>query len=207
MNDFEKALIGYIGEKNLMKIQKIKVGIAGAGGLGSNCAFNLVRSGFKNFVIADFDVIEYSNLNRQFYFYNQTGQLKTEMLKQNLLAINPDAMIHTVTEKLERHDLHRFFEDCHVVVEAFDKAIYKKMIVEEFIASSKLLVSASGLAGWGKSDDIKTHKLKDNFYIIGDLVSEVADGLPPISPRVNIAAAKQADVILEYFLNKDLKDE
>ena len=53
-----------------------RVGIAGAGGLGSNCAAHLVRAGMKKLVIADFDVVNESNLNRQFFFRNQLGQKK-----------------------------------------------------------------------------------------------------------------------------------
>ncbi|WHH60693.1 sulfur carrier protein ThiS adenylyltransferase ThiF [Petroclostridium sp. X23] len=202
MNNFEKALVTYIGQENLEKIQSVRIGIGGAGGLGSNCAFNLIRSGFKHFTIADFDVVEYTNLNRQFFFYHQVGKPKVHVLKENLLAINPDAKIEAVQVKLEEENLSGIFEDCDIIVEAFDKAVYKKMIVESYLKSEKLLVSASGLAGWGNSDAIKVHKVKERFYIVGDLVSEVGDSLPPISPRVNITAAKQADVILEYVLGK-----
>ena len=47
------------------------VGIAGAGGLGSNCAASLARTGVGKLIIADFDVVSEANLNRQFYFYDQ----------------------------------------------------------------------------------------------------------------------------------------
>lgn len=202
MNYFEKALISYIGEERLKKIQAVKVGIAGAGGLGSNCAFNLVRSGFNNLLIVDFDTIEYTNLNRQFYFYKQVGMSKVETLRKNLLSIHPNLNIQAVNQKIEQHNVSTLFKDCDVVVEAFDKVIYKKMIVEAYMGSGKLLVSASGLAGWGSSDDIRVHRMKENFYIIGDLTTEVGEDYPPISPRVNIAAAKQADVILSYVLER-----
>ncbi len=200
MNNFERALVTYIGEDRLSKIQSVKVGIAGAGGLGSNCAFNLVRSGFKNLIIVDFDVIEYTNLNRQFYFYNQVGELKVEILKKNLLDINPELHIQQMALKIDESNIDRLFEDCDVVIEAFDKAEYKRMIVEAYIGSGKLLVSASGLAGWGNSDEIKVNRIKENFYVIGDLKSEVGEDCPPVSPRVNIVAAKQADVVLDYVL-------
>lgn len=203
MNNFEQGLVKYLGKEKLSKIQKVKVGIAGAGGLGSNCAFNLVRSGFNNFLLADFDLIEYTNLNRQFYFYHQVGNKKVEALRTNLLAINPDLNIEVFAEKIDEDNVASIFRDCDVVVEAFDQAVYKRMIVEEYINSSKLLVAASGLAGWGNSDQIITHRIKDKFYLIGDLVSEVSEELLPISPRVNIAAAKQADIILNYVLNQN----
>ncbi|MDF2633598.1 MAG: thiamine biosynthesis protein ThiF [Pelosinus sp.] len=203
-NLFEKALEIAIGEENLEKIQQITVGIAGAGGLGSNCAVNLVRSGFVNFILADFDVIEYSNLNRQFYFYNQIGKSKVETLRDNLLKINPNLQIKILLQKIEENNIASMFEKCHIIVEAFDQAKYKKMIVEEYIQSDKFIVSASGIAGWADSDNIKTHKIKENLYVVGDLSSEVGADLPPCAPRVSIAAAKQANLILQHVLANPL---
>ena len=199
-NPFEEALSSAFGAANLSKIQQATIGIAGAGGLGSNCAVNLVRSGFVNFVIVDFDVIEYSNLNRQFYFYNQVGLPKVEALQKNLLAINPNLRLDMRQTKIEENNVEAIFERCTVIVEAFDQARYKKMIVEHYIHSDKLIVSASGIAGWSNGDDLLTHKIRDNFYLVGDLSSEAGKELPPCAPRVNIAAAKQANIILDYIV-------
>lgn len=200
MNTFEKSLCNYIGEEGLKKIQKLKIGIAGAGGLGSNCAFNLVRSGFKKFKIVDFDVVEPSNLNRQFYFLDQLNTTKVNALKTNLLRINPDLEIEALNTRIERENVKEIFQECDVVVEAFDKAVYKAMIAEAFFSSGKLLVSASGLAGWGKSDDIVVKKIHEKFYMVGDFISEANEDVPPISPRVNITAAKQANIVLSFAL-------
>lgn len=201
MNNFEKALLSYIGEENIRKIQSVKVGLAGAGGIGSNCALNLVRSGFKNLKIVDFDCVEYSNLNRQFYFFHQIGAVKVEALKENLFRINPDLTLEISNEKIEEHNVGNIFSDCNIVVEAFDKVTYKKLLVEAYANSNKLLVAISGIAGWGNSDKIKIHKIKDNFYVVGDMSTEVSRENPPISPRVNIAAAKLADTILNYVIS------
>ena len=202
MNAFEQALLKHFGEEKLKKIQSVRVGIAGLGGLGSNCACNLVRSGFRKFVLGDFDKVELSNLNRQFYFLDQVGSLKTKALKENLLRINPDLEIAHFEEKIEVFNALALFSECDSVVEAFDKAEYKKMLVEVFFNSEKLLVSASGLAGWGNSDSLRTKRLKDNFYLIGDNHSAVVPGKPPCAPRVAIAAGKEADVILDWALNR-----
>lgn len=200
MNPFEQALATLLGEENLKHIKNIKVGIAGAGGLGSNCAMFLVRCGFKKFKIVDSDVVETSNLNRQFYFSSQVGQKKVEALKENLLRINQDLEIETLCERIVNDNVKRFFADCDAVVEALDDAADKKMVVEAFMNSGKLVVAASGIAGWGGSDSITIHRIKDNFFLVGDLQSEVAPERPPMAPGVTIAAAKQADVILDYFL-------
>jgi len=206
MNAFEKQVQTHIGDNAFQKIQAVKVGIAGAGGLGSNCAVNLTRCGFKRFTIVDFDNVEFSNLNRQFFFVNQVGKPKVDMLKENLLAVNPDLELHLFTRKINRDNINDFFNTCDIIVEAFDNAEDKKLIIETFAGSEKLLVSASGIAGWGKSDDIKIHPAGKNFFLIGDLISEATAELPPVSPRVNIAAAKQADVILSHVLGTNTQE-
>jgi sulfur carrier protein ThiS adenylyltransferase len=194
----------FLSEEQIKKIRFVKIGIAGAGGLGSNCAFNLTRTGFSNFVIVDFDNVEESNLNRQFYFHDQIGKKKVEALKENLERINSEINIKIFSEKIEKENVLDFFFDCDIVVEAFDKAEYKSIIVNSLLNSNvKLIVSASGLAGIGRSDEIMVHKLKEKLIVIGDLKSDVKDD-KPFSPKVNVAAAKQADVIVEYVLNGGL---
>ncbi len=202
VNCFEKALASSLGARNLVKIQEVNIGIAGAGGLGSNCAMFLVRCGFKSLKIVDFDFIEHSNLNRQFFFASQVGMLKVAALKENLLMINPGLEIEALPEKIGQENVHSIFCGCDVIVEAFDLPHYKKMIVESYLHSGKLLVAASGLAGWGRSDCIKVHRIKDNFYLVGDLVSEARPSCPALAPGVNVAAAKQADVILNHYLGQ-----
>lgn len=207
MNQFEEALLKYIPVDDLVKIQQVKIGIAGAGGLGSNCALNLVRTGFKNFKIVDFDKVEPSNLNRQFYFLSQVGQKKVEILAENLRLINSEIDIETVTERIESSNAQTIFLDCDIVVEAFDKPNYKKLLIEAYLKTDKFLVSASGLAGWGNSDRIKVHRLKRNFAVVGDLVSGIENSLPPLAPCVSIAAAKQADEIVSFVLGRINKVE
>lgn len=204
MNEFEKGLVSYIGVEKLQRLNKVKVGIAGAGGLGSNCANNLVRSGFKSLKIVDFDVVEPSNLDRQFFFSDQLGHPKVLALKENLMRINPDVRIEAIEQRVDKHNAREIFYDCDAVVEAFDRVECKTMMVEIFSSSGKFFVCASGLAGWGNSDEIRIRRMHDKFFIVGDFVTEVTDGVPPISPKVNIAAAKQADLILSYFIGATL---
>jgi sulfur carrier protein ThiS adenylyltransferase len=202
MNEFTRALAQFFGQKKLAKISSTRVGLAGAGGLGSNCAQLLVRSGFRHFTIIDFDRVEVSNLNRQFFFLSQLGQPKVEALKQNLLQINPDLVINTKQLRIEPDNVAELFKKCDVIIEALDQPTYKRLLVESYFNSSKLLVAASGIAGWGGSDEIKIRQLKKNFYLVGDLVSEVSKEHPPVAPSVVVAAAKQADVVLNYVLTK-----
>ena len=201
MESFRENLIKKIGESALRKIEASRIGIAGAGGLGSNCALNLVRVGFKKLTIVDFDLVAPSNLDRQFYFSDQVGRVKVEALRENLLRINPDLELEVVAVKIEEANAKALFKDCDIVAECFDRAEFKSMLVSELAGTQKFVVCASGLGGIGNSDEIRVHRKNSNFVVVGDLKSDIAER-PALSPRVNIAAAKQADVILEYVLNK-----
>jgi sulfur carrier protein ThiS adenylyltransferase len=196
----EQGIAAHIGEDNLARLQSVTIGIAGCGGLGSNCAMHLVRSGFTRFVLVDFDRVEFSNLNRQAFFRDQEGQYKAEALAVNMRAVNPDLDLDIYVERVDVARVKRLFGDCDAVVEAFDRAAAKKRLVEALLPLGRLVVSASGIGGCGDGDALATRKVRDNFYLIGDGVTECSLDTPPLSPRVGIAAAKQADVILAHFL-------
>ncbi len=200
MNEFEKGLLRYFDEDALRRIRRVKVGIAGAGGLGSNCAACLVRSGFNRLRIIDFDKVESSNLNRQFFFIDQIGLLKVEALRTNLLRVNPALEIEAEAVYLRSPGLEEAFSDCDAVVEAVDTFGLKRDLAEAYADSGKFYVSASGLAGWGNSDAIVTRRIKATFHLVGDLATESSQATPPCAPRVCVTAAKQADLILAWAL-------
>lgn len=203
---FTSALSSLVGEANLAVARRVKIGIAGAGGLGSNCAQFLVRSGFTRLKIVDYDRVEMSNLNRQFYFAHQVGRLKVEALGENLAAINPHLKLELLPVKIQENNVGELFADCDALVEALDRAETKRLLVETYWNTDKLLVAASGLAGWGRAAYITVRKIKENIYLIGDQQSEVSTHLPPVAPAVVAAAAKQADVVLNYFWRKKNKN-
>ena len=198
---FRDNLVNKIGISGLERIEAARVGVAGAGGLGSNCAANLTRVGFRKFKIVDFDKIDHSNLDRQFYFNDQVGRYKTDALRENLLRISPGIELDMVNERIDRDNAVRLFVECDIVAECLDTAAGKSMLVTELLKAGKPVVSVSGLGGVGSSDDIKVHKIRDGLIIIGDLERDIAK-YPALAPRVSLAAAKQADVILEYIVNK-----
>lgn len=199
MTEFEKGLLKYFCKEDLKKIQQTKIGIAGAGGLGSNCAMLLVRSGFIHFTIVDFDRVEVSNLNRQNYVYSQVNQSKVAALKENLAQIHSNVQIEAVEDRLTRDNIKEIFSSCDIVIEAVDCPEKKAMIIEELAQAGKYIVAASGLAGWGNSDRIKVKKINDRLYIVGDLISTIENN-PPCAPVVTLTASKQADLVLGIVL-------
>ncbi|MBU1001062.1 MAG: sulfur carrier protein ThiS adenylyltransferase ThiF [Proteobacteria bacterium] len=207
MNIAEQGMAATLGEDVLRHLQQVTIGIAGAGGLGSNCAMHLVRSGFVRLVIADFDTVEPSNLNRQFYFLKQVGLAKVDALSENLWAINPDAQITAHNLRLNKDNAPELFAHCDVVVEALDDPAAKKMLAEAMLMQDKLFVAASGMGGCGRADAIVTRRLRDDFILVGDMTTECSDSTPPLSPMVGVAAAKQADAVLAYFLERYLEEQ
>lgn len=200
MNIFYGNIMKKMGADNFRKIQGSRIGIAGAGGLGSNCALNLIRAGFRRLTIADFDAIDHTNLDRQFYFADQVGMDKVEALMVNLYRVNPDLELAAVKRRIDGSNVEELFGGCDAVCECLDSAEDKRMLVEALLRLGKFTVAVSGLGGYGSSDDIKIRRIKENLVMIGDLESDIS-ARPAISPRVNVAAAKQADVILEYVTN------
>jgi len=187
----------------LEKLQNKIVGIAGCGGLGSNCAAALVRVGIGKLIIADFDEVEESNLNRQFYFIDQLGMKKVDALERNLKRISTKTEIIKHPIKLNPENLKPVFKNCDVIVEAFDLAEMKQMLIETILEQlpRKYIVSGVGMAGWGRNNSIQTQQ-HSKLFICGDGVSEISDTLPPLAPRVGIVAHMQANQVLEILLSE-----
>jgi sulfur carrier protein ThiS adenylyltransferase len=184
-------------------LSKFSVGIAGAGGLGSNCAVALARCGVGTLVIADFDIVELQNLNRQYYFTSQVGLMKTVALRENISIINPEVNVITYQKKLDRLNISEIFSGCNVIVEAFDNAEMKEMLIETVqrkMPGTPLIV-ASGMAGWGRTNEIICRKIDNTLYVCGDESSEVSESMPPLAPRVGIVANMQANVVLDILMN------
>jgi sulfur carrier protein ThiS adenylyltransferase len=183
------------------KLSTKTVGIAGCGGLGSNCAIALARMGVGRLVIVDFDKVSESNLNRQYYFRDQIGERKTVALKENIRRIDPSIMVEAMEMKLTEETIPTIFFACDVVVEAFDLADQKAMLIETMLQTlpGKPLVVGLGIAGWGKSELIHLRR-SDKLYICGDEVSEISEEIPPLAPRVGMVANMQANVVVEILL-------
>jgi len=181
------------------------VAIAGCGGLGSNCAVSLARVGTGRLIIADFDVVSEGNLNRQYFFKDQIGEKKAYALKENILRIDPKLKIEAHDLKLDAKAIQNLFSDADVIVEAFDRADMKQMIIETVLEffPNKPIVAASGLAGWGKTDILKT-QVFGNLYLCGDGEHEVSEENPPLGPRVGIVSNMQANIVMELLL-KNIK--
>lgn len=178
------------------------VALIGCGGLGSNAAAMLVRSGVGTLTLIDFDFVDESNLNRQLFFRDQLGQAKTAALAATLLRIEPSVALHLHQVCATAGNLISLVEDADVVIEAADRAEVKAMVANVLLRERPdvPLVSASGLAGFGSANHVLTERVADSFYLVGDMESDVRHNLPLLASRVMVAAAHEAHAAIRILL-------
>ena len=185
-----------------LALSKAVIGVAGLGGLGSNIALSLARVGVKKLVLADFDVVEPSNLNRQQYFVRHIGMKKTQALKELINDVNPFVEVETHDIFLDEKNVASVFGECEILCEAFDNVAGKAMVLNEAGASlkDKKIIGASGMAGYFSSNLIKTIKFAKNVYLCGDLTNEAKIGQGLMAPRVAVCANHEANLAIRLLM-------
>ena len=199
------AAVDSRSDKPIYSIMKsAKIGIAGLGGLGSNIAAALVRSGVGQLVLADFDTVELSNINRQLYTLAHIGMKKAEALPEILHGINPFCRITAHEIRVTAENCSTLFGDCDIIMEAFDVPEQKAMLVNTVLVQmpEKQLISGIGMAGVGNANAITTRRITEKLTLCGDGKTDVADGVGLTASRVMICAGHMAARAVEIILNR-----
>lgn len=196
-----KALEVRQGEKLQTAFSAATVAVCGLGGLGSNIAIALARAGIGKLILVDFDRVDITNLHRQQYKASQVGEYKTRALSVCLKEIAPYIELETHTVRITEDNATRLLEDADIICEAFDNPECKAMLVNIVLETmpDKYLVAASGMAGMGSANSIKTRKITKYFYLCGDEVSETSEEVSLVASRVMICAAHQAHTVLRIL--------
>ena len=191
-------------ERIQKKLKKSCIGIAGIGGLGSNAAVSLARAGIGRLVLVDFDIVESSNLGRQYYFLDDIGKSKVDSLTKIIKKINTEVDLITHNLKLEKGQMEKPFRDVDVVIEALDNAETKTIFIEEILSKlpEKPIIAASGVAGYGHSERITTKRL-GNLFMCYDEMAKSSDDDVLMAPRVTLMANWEANLALEIILGED----
>ena len=200
-DEWNKALCERHGEELQQKFSSATVAICGLGGLGSNIAISLARAGIGKLILIDFDKVDITNLHRQQYKASQIGMNKIDALSENLKEIAPYIGIESHTVRITEDNAVELLKDADIICEAFDdaeaKAMLTNLVLEEM--PNKFLVAASGMAGFGSANTIKTRKVMSRFYLCGDEESDVQSEGSLISSRVMLCAAHQAHTVLRIL--------
>ena len=198
------ALIARHGPELHRRFSSASVAVCGLGGLGSNIAVALARAGIGTLLLIDFDLVDISNLHRQQYKASQTGRYKTEALAENLSEIAPYTKVKTLTAKITGENFAAVLKDADIVCEAFDDAEAKAMLANAVLEKlpDRYLVAASGMAGMGTPNSIRTRKITEHFYLCGDELSDASDTIGLVAPRVMLCAAHQAHTVLRILAGR-----
>lgn len=199
--EWNKVLADRHGENLQKRFAEATVAVCGLGGLGSNIAVSLARAGIGKLILIDFDRVDITNLHRQQYKTSQIGRDKTEALSENLKEIAPYIQLETHTVRVTEGNAVTLLSDADIICEAFDKPECKSTLADAVLERmpDKYLVAASGMAGMGCANAIKTRRISKRFYICGDGVSDVSKVGSLVAPRVMLCAAHQAHTVLRIL--------
>ncbi len=177
------------------------VGLAGCGGTGSNAAVALARAGVGRLILTDCDVVDHSNLNRQYYFLEDVGKQKAETLAHRLKQINPRLTVEAHLVEVSPANVYDLFKEADLLIEAFDRAESKQWLIETWCRRfpGRPIVCGSGLSGCGSTGSLKVRR-SGQIVVCGDETTDMSMGL--ISARVAIVANMQANEAIALLLSQ-----
>lgn len=201
----DQAFDARFPEEMRTKLRNARVAVAGLGGLGSNIAVMLARSGVGELLLVDFDTVDVTNLNRQMYLIPQLGKPKAEALPEILYQINPYLTYRSVCIKVTPDNVKELFSEYPIVCEAFDKPDQKAMLVRELLMQcpKTIVVSGNGMAGYADANEIRTCQVMKRLYVCGDQSTDVGNRIGLIAPRVAVCAAHEANKVLQLIMQTE----
>ena len=200
--ELDKAFDARFPKEMQVKLKNARVAIAGLGGLGSNIAVMLARSGVGQLLLVDYDVVDVTNLNRQMYYIQQLGMPKAQALPEILYQINPYSNYQSRCLRVTEENIAELFMEYPIVCEAFDQPDQKAMLVREVLTKcpNTIVISGNGMAGYKDANEIQTSQKLRRLYVCGDQHTDVAEGIGLMAPRVAACAAHQANKVIQLIM-------
>lgn len=145
LNQFSRSQL-LLGESNMKKLSEARVAIFGIGGVGGYVAEALARTGVGSFVLIDDDKVCLTNINRQIIATRKTvGQYKTDVMRERILDINPDAEVEVRKCFFLPETAHEFdFTQYSYVVDAVDTVTAKLEIIMQATQNNVPVISCMG---------------------------------------------------------------
>ena len=157
MNNIFDRSIGLLGEENFNLIQDKVIAVFGLGGVGGTALEALARTGFKNFILVDFDKVDPSNLNRQIlYTAKDIGRNKVEAAKERILSINEEVSIQIYNVKAQDFD---FNQKIDYLVDAIDDVEGKLFLAKKAQEYNIPSIMSLGMANRFNPEQVRVSKL------------------------------------------------
>ena len=210
MNDHEllryskQIMLPQIDIEGQQKINDSTILIIGMGGLGSPTALYLAAAGVGHIIIADFDQVELSNLQRQIiHSTSDIGDDKVNSAKTKLLELNPNITVTVANEIMHSDNLASLIKDVDIVLDGTDNFESRFEINKACVECHKPLISAAVIRFEGQISVFKGYEVDQPCYQC--LYSEQGDGrescvengvLAPVAGLVGTIQALQAIKVL-----------
>lgn len=193
-------LVEQIGEEGQKKLKQAKVLVCGAGGLGSTVLANLASLGIGTIGIVDNDVLELSNLNRQYiHKFTNIGKVKVESAKKWIAEFNPEITVNTYEIRLSEENYRDIIKDYDLIMDCFDSFKSKFLLNKIAVETGKTLIHGGVTEFFGQVTTIVPHKTACLNCILADDSSYMVKGV--LSPAVTTIASIEAMEAVKVILN------
>lgn len=195
-------LIEKISEEGQQKLLSSRVLVAGAGGLGSTVIANLASVGIGHIGIVDNDVLELSNLNRQYiHKFSNIGKVKVDSAKSWINEFNPDIEVKTYKLRLDENNYQDIVKDYDLIIDAFDSYKSKFLLNKIAVESGKTLIHGGVTEFFGQVITIVPHSTCCLACILPDydINTYIVKGV--LSPSVTTIASIESQEAVKVLLN------
>lgn len=194
-----------VGETGQEVLLNSRVLVVGMGGLGSPVAMYLAAAGVGTLILADFDQVEVSNLQRQIaHTSDRVGMLKTHSAQVSCHAINPDVTIETIDFALESEELDQIVADVDAVVEGSDNFPTRFAVNAACVRHAKPLISGAAIRMDGQISVFNTGKPDQPCYQClyrgGSEAAETCALTGVLGPVVGVIGSLQALETIKVLL-------
>ena len=193
----EERSLPLLGKEAITKLNNSHVAIFGVGGVGGFVVETLARIGVGEFTLVDFDVVNFSNKNRQIIALESTiGKKKVEVLKERILDINPDVIVNIYDMKVDEDNINDFnFKDFTYVADCVDDVISKMAIISKCKEYDVRIISSMGTG----------NKLDPSKFLIKDISKTT---VCPLAKKIRLECRRRdiKDVKVLYSLEEPIKN-
>ncbi len=217
-----KRNLGILSDADQRKIRDLRVAIAGVGTEGSRVLELLARLGVNNFTIADPDVVELHNLNRQIYTLEDIGLQKVTAAARKIKMISKDISLVEFPAGVNSSNVERFTDNIDVVVDAIDITQTETSVLLGDTCKKKKITIFAGVTvahgcllyvfqpkGWSIRDLVERKKLSNWIpvfpkYIDTRIIKDVLSGKKPapvVCDGASIMAGSLVSQIVVWWCN------
>ncbi len=202
MNDLEREKysrqILLFGEEGQEKLKNARVLVVGAGGLGSPISTYLAIAGVGKIILADFDTVELSNLNRQFLHHEKDiGRTKIESAKEKLLSMNPGIEVETIGEMISESNIESLIPECDIIVDALDN-LETRHLLNRLAVKRRIPMVHGAVTGYdGQVTTIIPGKTPC-FYCIFPRISK-KEVFPVLGATPGVIGSIQANEVIKFL--------